>query len=132
MFLDKARLVIFGQICSLNKSNPIVSVARRQLALKDCFSNSWFIQLRKVTNKYEMEDPAIIRQDPPSKYEWTQYCKKKVNLYWTIYFQNECKKRKSLEYFNPEGCLSSTHILFTLAAWVIPTRPVKPLSKRKW
>ena len=103
MFLDEACLVLFGQICSLNKSNPIVSVARRQLTLKDSFSNSWFIQLRKVTNKYEMEDPAIILQDPPSKYEWKQYCKKKVNLYWTIYFQNECKKRKSLEYFNPEG-----------------------------
>ena len=61
-----------------------------------------------------MEDTAVILQDPPSKHEWKQYCKKKVNHYWTIYFQNEYKKRKSLEYFNPEGMsIFDTHPIYS-------------------
>ena len=114
MFLDKARLVLFGQICSLDNSNPIVSVARRQLALKDSSSNSWFIQLQKVTNKYDMEDPAVLLQYPPSKCEWKQYCKLRVNTYWTRYFQTECKRRKSLEFFNPDGMsIFDTHPIYS-------------------
>ena len=114
MFLDKARLGLFGQLCRLDKSNPIVCVGKRQLALKTASSNSWFIQLRKVTKKYGMEDPAVLLQYPPSKHEWKMYCKTKVNSYWTNYFQNECKRRKSLEFFNPDGMsVFNTHPIYS-------------------
>jgi len=49
-----------------------IDIDRRQLAVKDHKSSSWFIQVNAVLVKYGLPDAHALLQDPPQKAVWTK------------------------------------------------------------
>ena len=77
---------------------------------------SWFIQLRQVCDLYNLPDPLLVLQSPPSKYSWKKECKAKVMLFWEDKLRLDAKSLPSLSYFKPEYMsLSTVHPLWSLA-----------------
>ena len=44
----------------------------------ECTSKSWFLSLRPLAHKYDLPDPLLILQSPPSHYHWKSLCKSRV------------------------------------------------------
>ena len=61
--LHKKALVFFN-ICSQNEESIEKQLARRQLAVKSNNSNSWFVVIKKLLLKYNLNDPIYLLDHP--------------------------------------------------------------------
>ncbi|CAC5396897.1 unnamed protein product [Mytilus coruscus] len=52
-------LTMFGNITRANKKSSEWRLAERQLQIKSMDSNSWFIDMKKICIKYDLEKPII-------------------------------------------------------------------------
>ena len=83
--IHKKTLAHFGAITRLPKTSKERNMATRQLQMKPRKSQSWSIELRKITEKYDLPDPLEILDNPPSSYRWKilpLLVRNKVNQYW--------------------------------------------------
>ena len=78
----KQALALFGNICRLSSDSIEKQIAYRQLSIKGCKSNSWFVAIKELCFKYELSYPLDLLQDPPSKESWKRTVNKQVNNYW--------------------------------------------------
>ena len=62
-------LTLFGSICRLDESTVEKRLARRQLSVKSCAGNSWFVDIRRLCVRYSLADPYAILDCPPSKFQ---------------------------------------------------------------
>ena len=56
-------------------------IARRELAIKDEYSNSWFTYIRKLLQKYNLPTPYEIMGNPPTKERWKELLNKEKDKY---------------------------------------------------
>jgi hypothetical protein len=57
--------------------------SRRQLAIKDQNSNSWFTHIRKLLQKYNLPTAYDLMERPPTKWKWKAMLNKAVKEYHT-------------------------------------------------
>ena len=56
----------------------VKDLAIRQMLIKEDQSNSWFIGIKQLLNKYELDDPLVILSNPLSKTRWKNLIKSRV------------------------------------------------------
>ena len=66
--LHKKALVFFN-ICSQNEESIEKQLARRQLAVKSNNSNSWFVLIKKLLLKYNLNNPIYLLDHPVERQE---------------------------------------------------------------
>ena len=96
--VDKRALVFFGSICRLPESATEKRLARRQLAVKDHKSNSWYIAVRKILVKYNLPSCWDLLDNPPKKEHWRRLVNKHVNEQWAAWIKQSAELYSSLKY----------------------------------
>jgi len=105
-------LTLFGNI--IREKNSIEhSLAKRQLALKDSTSHSWFTGIRRILLKYDLPSAFDLIQDPPNKSTWKSVVSDAVNLYWFVQWSNEKASKPSMRFLTiPDKPLNRPHHLW--------------------
>ena len=75
--IHKRRLTFYGNI--VRKECIEKDLARRQLAVKDSTSMSWFIALREILYKYGLPTAQELLDNPPEKLAWKIMVRRHVN-----------------------------------------------------
>lgn len=89
---------------SISKESPELQIAERQLAMKSNSSKSWFMEICKLTNKYNLPSPYDLLASPPSKQVWKREVHQAVEAHWLHNLQVEAKQKTSLKYLNISHC----------------------------
>ena len=77
---------------------------------------SWFLSVRLISLQYNLPDPLLTLQSPPSHSSWKNLCKSKVIDWYEQKYRGEANLLPSLQYFNPTFMsLSTPHPLWTNA-----------------
>ena len=66
--LHKRVLTLFGNICRLPQTSIGRQLADRQLSVKSYGSHSWFIAVKEIFNRYNLQDPKRLLVDTSSKH----------------------------------------------------------------
>ena len=82
--IEKNTLTTFYNI-AVNKEFVEHEIARRQLAIKDQNSNSWFTHIRNLIQKYSLQTAYDIMERPPTKGKWKASLNKAVSILTTIF-----------------------------------------------
>ena len=96
--MDKRALVFFGSICRLSESATEKRLARRQLAVKNHRSNSWYIAMRKILVKNNLPSCWDLPDNPPKKEHWRRMVNKHVNEQWAARIKQSAELYSSLKY----------------------------------
>ena len=108
-------LSLFGAICRM-KGSRIWNLAISQLASKSSNSNSWFIHVSKLLEKYHLPDPVPLLCNPKEKLQWKNEAKRAVFGYWNNKLVSDAKEKSSLKHVH----------------WNIPVNPSKNSTHRIW
>ncbi|CAG2216626.1 unnamed protein product [Mytilus edulis] len=84
-------LSLFGNIARANKNSSEWRLAERQLQIKSFDSNSWFIDMKKICIKYNLENPLSLLYNEMSKGKWKKMTTTAVHKYWTTRINEEIK-----------------------------------------
>ncbi len=96
-------LGVFGNITRLNKGHTLYQLARRQLAVKDQKSHSWFIYISKIAAEYEIDlHQALVY--PWKKQHWKSYIKTLIEGCWWDKIKTRATKKSSLSWLNLQEC----------------------------
>ena len=79
-------------------------LALRQLSIKSVKSNSWFMKIHSILDKYNLPSAYGILLNPPTKQEWKKLVMKSFTQYWEKQWQNEHSTKTSLKYLNIKSC----------------------------
>ena len=93
-------LICYNNIYNLSESSIEKEIARRQLSIKNNNSKSWFMEIKKLLLKYDLEDPIILLENPVNKEEWKRTVNKAINFKWKIQLLETKKLYKNLQYLN--------------------------------
>ena len=103
-------LSLLGMISRSDKSSILQQIGRGALLASPSNKKSWFINLRNICFKYNLMDPLLVLQDPPSKLSWKKMCKSAVVSYWETELRRRADMLPSLKYFKPAFMsLAETH-----------------------
>ncbi|CAG2207964.1 unnamed protein product [Mytilus edulis] len=91
-------LSMFGNIARANKNSSEWRLAERQLQIKSFDSNSWFIDMKKICIKYNLENPLSLLYNEMSKGKWKNMTTTAVHKYWTTRINEEIMYYSSLKY----------------------------------
>ena len=82
--LDKKVLVLFNNVCRQNENSIEKALAYRQCSVKTIKSDSWFLDVKKILRKYQMNDIGIFLDNPIPipKTQWKSLVNRTVNAYW--------------------------------------------------
>ncbi|MES9904479.1 MAG: reverse transcriptase domain-containing protein [Sedimenticola sp.] len=94
--IHKKILSLFGNITRSPNTSIEKQLAERQLEVKSMNSNSWFIAVKKILLKYDLQSPDELIQMPPKKQEWKRIINKAVNEKWTQCIVNQAELYSSL------------------------------------
>ena len=108
-------LSLLGMIGRLGPSNILNRIGRHAL-LTAVNLHSWFIQVRRISAQYQLPDPLLVLQLPPTKAKWKSQCRSMVLDYWEKKYRGEALLLSSLVHFKPQFfSLSKTHNTFSTA-----------------
>ena len=79
----KRVLALFGSICRLSDDSVEKQIERRQLSIKSYSSHSWFVVIKELLIKYDLDSPFYLMDAKLSKSQWIVRVAKAVNSYWT-------------------------------------------------
>jgi hypothetical protein len=102
--IHKKELQLFNNITNQSEESIEKRLARRQLAIKLNLSASWFIEIKKLLLKYELQDPIFMLDNPNTKNEWKSNLNRKINVYWWNNIKHSTTLYKSLQFLNNEKC----------------------------
>ena len=111
-------LGLLGMIARLGPENILHNHGRHILlsASPNSPCKSWFLSLRLLTQKYNLPDPLITLQSPPTHSQWKSKCKSRVIDWYERQLRAEAELLPSLIYFKPSFMsLSSPHPIWTSA-----------------
>ena len=111
-------LGLLGMIARLGPSNILHQHGRHILlsVSPDSSSKSWFLSLRLLANQYNLPDPLLTLQSPPTKSKWKSLCKSRVLDHYEQKLRAEAEHLDSLLYFKPGFMsLNSPHPIWTSA-----------------
>ena len=100
--VHKRALTLFGSICRLGDDSVEKQLARRQLSIKSFSSHSWYIAIRKLLIKYDLQHPWDLLDDQPTKTRWKATVNKGVNEYWCSTMREKAALCPFLQYLNTE------------------------------
>ena len=86
---------LFGQISRLHIDHPLHRLAARQLVMRNSNPGSWFTQLSKLAERYQIDISQALFF-PWKKDVWKQYCKKSIIAYWKVNLLNDASQKSSL------------------------------------
>ncbi|XP_062592537.1 uncharacterized protein LOC134253978 [Saccostrea cucullata] len=102
--IEKNTLTAFYKIIK-NQECAEYEVARRQLALKDQNSNSWFTHVRKLLQKYHLPTAYELMETPPSTGKWKTMIDQAIQEHQTTQWQNESNRAKFNQHTVSSTCL---------------------------
>ncbi|XP_063411607.1 uncharacterized protein LOC134694525 [Mytilus trossulus] len=100
--IHKKMLSLFRNIAD-NHGSVERSIAQRQLALKTRDSESWFIQIIKLTEMYELPSPIEVMDLVPEKHIWKKLVYNAVNDYWKNILILEARTKVSMKMLNVDN-----------------------------
>ena len=84
--IHKRALTFYGNLCRVDSSSVEQLLAGRPLSSKTMQSNSWFVAVRKIMQKYELPDPLQpLRSPPPNTHDMLQITGKSMATVYTRY-----------------------------------------------
>jgi hypothetical protein len=83
----------------------------RQLHIKSLDSNSWFMEIKKLCIKYNLEDPINYMQNYLSKTKWKSLITSAIYKYWNDRINEEIKYYSTLKYLSPTYEIGKIHPL---------------------
>jgi hypothetical protein len=95
-------LTFMHSIFLLPEDSTETKIARRQLAVKDRKSNSWFTEVKSLLWKYDLPEIFRLLESPYTKYQWKKLLYEQVNVYWKNYMIEMSKLYKSIDFLNTE------------------------------
>ena len=108
-------LGLLGMIARLGQGSILNKIGRHML-LTAQNRQSWFIQMRSVTQKYALPDPLLILQQEPSKGSWKLQCRRAVLDWWQTQYRGEAAGLSSLANFRHNfSSLTTPHKIITSA-----------------
>ena len=96
--IHKRRQTLYGNI--VRKECVEKDLARRQLAVKDSTSKSWFIALREILYKYGLPTAQELLDNPPEKLPWKIMVRRHVNEHWKKEIIQEAETKSTLKFLN--------------------------------
>ena len=117
--LDLRILGHLGMIARLGPGN-ILHQHGRHILLNPTGSNttrSWFVNARSLCQQYDLPDPLLILQSPPTHSQWKRMTKCKVIDWWQRKLRGTADHLDSLDFFKPDFMsLSSPHPIWSSAS----------------
>jgi hypothetical protein len=111
-------LGLLGMIARLGQDNILHQHGRHVLLSNspNKISSSWFLSIRVISQKYNLPDPLLTLQSPPTHGQWKSMCKSRVIDYYEKKLRAEADLLPSLEFFRPSFMsLSNPHPLWSSA-----------------
>ena len=68
--IHKRVLALFGSICRLSDDSVEKRIGRRQLLIKSYSSHSWFVIIKELLIKYDLDSPLYLMDAKLSKSQW--------------------------------------------------------------
>ena len=96
--IHKRALVFYCSLCRLQESSTEKQLARRQLAVKDHRSISWYVAVRKILVRYNLPSCWDLLDNPPKKEHWRRMVNKEVNELWSSQIKQSAELYSSLRY----------------------------------
>ncbi len=90
----------------------ITELAIRQTAVHDVNSNSWFIRAAKTLHKYGLPPIHVLAQNPPSKDQWREVCKRAVFTHWKEELTSQAIGKTTLVNLSLEFSIGTPHPLW--------------------
>ena len=87
----------YGAICLLPKKNKLAQLARRQLTAGDVSPNSWFEEIKRVADIYDI-DVCINMLNPVNTTRWTTHTSKSIAEYHNTTMQNKAYSMDTLKW----------------------------------
>ena len=81
--IHKRVLALFGSICWLSDDSVEKRIGRRQLLIKSYSNRCWFVIIKELLIKYDLDSPLYLMDAKLSKSQWRVRVAKAVNSYWT-------------------------------------------------
>ncbi|CAC5401005.1 unnamed protein product [Mytilus coruscus] len=75
-------LGLFNNICNQPDDSVEKSLAKRQLIIKNDESSSWFIAIKHMLRKYDLQEASWYLNKPVKKTVWTSTIKKTIYNHW--------------------------------------------------
>ena len=97
--VDQSTLTHFGNILRSEDSIEL-DLAKRQLAVKNNKSKSWFIHVKKLLRKYDLPSPYELLENPPRKDTWKSTVSNAVNALCNQEAKERALPKSSLKYLN--------------------------------
>ena len=115
--LHLRQLGLLGMLARLGSSSILQQIGRQVLlSNRKVKGKSWFLQVRSASLQYDLPDPLMILQSPPTKESWKRTCKARVISWWEDRFRGEATLLSSLLYFRPSHIsLISPHPIWSMA-----------------
>ena len=82
--IHKRVLALFGSICRLSDDSVEKQIGRRQLSIKSYSSHSWFVVIKELLIKYDLDSPFYLMDAKLSKSQWIVRVANAVNSYWRL------------------------------------------------
>ena len=98
--INKRVLALFGSICRLSDDSVEKRIGRRQLSIKSYSSHSWFVIIKELLIKYDLDSPLYLMDAKLSKSQWRVRVAKPVNSYWIGRLTSEATLYSTLKNMN--------------------------------
>ena len=106
-------LSLFGNITRAKRSSVELKLADRQLLLKNRNNHSWFVDIKKICLKYDIQQCYQFLTNPLTKSKWKTLIKEKVCDYWADRINNITRYYSSLKYIEGSYTIGKIHPLLS-------------------
>ena len=108
-------LSLFNNICHQSDDSIEKMLAKRQLTLKSNESSSWFVAIKLLLRKYNMQEAIWYLDNPVKKTVWTGLIKKTVSNYWSKLVTDMIPLYSGLQHLSSENLeLGKIHSIFKI------------------
>ena len=115
--IDKRYISAFHGIVT-NKNSIEHSIAIRQLTMKDETSNSWFKQVNKILQKYNLPSTLEMLETSKKKTTLKNESRKATTTYWNNKLTEEANERTSLKFLATDKITpGKPHLVWTAAKY---------------
>ena len=87
--IHRSQLTLFGNI--IRQDCVERDLAKRQLAVKNSSSKSWFIMLQETLLRYNLPSAHALLENHPEKKSWKLEVKCKINKLWELEIKSQAK-----------------------------------------
>ena len=93
------QLSLFRMICE-NRLNILHQLAFKCLAIENDSSDSWFVMIRQLCEKFSLPSPLFLLQSPPDKESFKTLSKLRIVDFYTQSLRAQAQELSSLQFFD--------------------------------